>query len=173
VNQHLTQSLHGFLVEPLFLNSFSHKGNPMGTRNFGMGSRDMAWAGDIALKTKSGLSFSGIATVSERWGDFCKWAQAEGIKKMENVTRETVINYGNRLAGRVALGELSAATAQNYVSAAQPGHGDRPWRQRGIRLADTGLRHPETQRNRHGEPRHWRKRTRGYPKAGSRRVWAP
>ena len=90
----------------------------MGTRNFGLGSRDMSRAGDAALKNLSGLSFSGIATLSERWGEFCKWAQAEGIKKMENVTRETVINYGNRLADRVALGELSAATAQNYVSAA-------------------------------------------------------
>jgi len=90
----------------------------MGTRNFGMGSRDMAWAGDIALKTKSGLSFSGIATVSERWGEFCKWAQVEGIKKMENVTRETLIKYGNMLASKVLSGEFSAATAQNYVSAA-------------------------------------------------------
>jgi hypothetical protein len=90
----------------------------MGTRNFGMGSRDMEWAGDIALKTQSGLSFSGIATVSERWGEFCKWAQVEGIKKMENVTRETLIKYGNGLASKVLSGELSAATAQNYVSAA-------------------------------------------------------
>ena len=90
----------------------------MGTRNFGMGSRDMAWAGDMALKTQSGLSFSGIATVSERWGEFCKWAQVEGIKKMENVTRETLIKYGNGLASKVLSGEFSAATAQNYVSAA-------------------------------------------------------
>ena len=90
----------------------------MGTRNFGMGSRDMAWAGDIALKTKSGLSFSGISTISERWGEFCKWAQVEGIKKMENVTRETLIKYGNMLASKVLSGEFSAATAQNYVSAA-------------------------------------------------------
>ena len=90
----------------------------MGTRNFGMGRRDMAWAGDIALKTKSGLSFSGISTVSERWGEFCKWAQVEGIKKMENVTRETLIKYGNGLASKVLSGEFSAATAQNYVSAA-------------------------------------------------------
>ena len=37
---------------------------------------------------------------------------------MENVTRETLIKYGNRLASKVLSGELSAATAQNYVSAA-------------------------------------------------------
>ena len=90
----------------------------MGTRNFGLGSRDMAWAGKIALKTQSGLSFSGIATVSERWGQFCKWAQGQGIKKMESVTQETLVRYGTGLADKVRLGELSAATAQNYVSAA-------------------------------------------------------
>lgn len=90
----------------------------MGTRNFGLGSRDMAWAGKIALKTQSGLSFSGIATVSERWGQFCKWAEGQGIKKMETVTQETLVHYGKGLADKVRLGELSAATAQNYVSAA-------------------------------------------------------
>ena len=89
----------------------------MGSRNYGLGSRDMAWAGDIALKNLSGLSFSGIATLSERWGEFCKWAKNEGIKKMETVTRDTIISYGSVLAEKVKLGELSAATAQNYVSA--------------------------------------------------------
>lgn len=53
----------------------------MGTRNFGLGSRDMAWAGKIALKTQSGLSFSGIATVSERWGQFCKGRKAKASRK--------------------------------------------------------------------------------------------
>ena len=90
----------------------------MGKRNFGLGSRDMAWAGKIALKTQSGLSFSGIATVSERWGQFCAWAEGQGIKKMESVTKETLVRYGTGLADKVRLGELSAATAQNYVSAA-------------------------------------------------------
>ena len=78
----------------------------------------MAWAGDIALKTRSGLSFSAMATVSERWGEFCAWAKGQSIKKMEAVTREAPVRYGIGLADRVRLGELSAATAQNYVSAA-------------------------------------------------------
>jgi len=72
----------------------------MGTRNFGLGSRDMAWAGDIALKTRSGLSFSAVATVSERWGEFCAWAKGQGIKKMEAVTRDALVRYGIGLADR-------------------------------------------------------------------------
>lgn len=72
----------------------------MSTRNYGLGSRDMARAGEMALKTRSGLSFSSVATLSERWGEFCRWARGEGIKKMENVSRDTLLRYGRALADK-------------------------------------------------------------------------
>lgn len=90
----------------------------MSSRNFGLGNRDMGRAGYIALKTRSQLSFASIATLSERWGEFCRWAKPHSINKMEKITRDTLLDYGRDLAGQVRAGALAAATAQNYVSAA-------------------------------------------------------
>ena len=51
----------------------------MGAYNYGLGNRDMAWAGYNALKRdSSGLSFSGVDTTSMRWGRFCQWAKGQG-----------------------------------------------------------------------------------------------
>ena len=90
------------------------------SRNFGLGQRDMGKAGEVALQNsaKAGdVSFSTAATNSERWQSFTAWAKEEGIKKMENVSQENVIKYGQELAEKVSNREMSAATAQNYISA--------------------------------------------------------
>lgn len=90
------------------------------SRNFGLGQRDMGKAGEVALQNsaKAGdVSFSTAATNSERWQSFTAWAKEEGIKKMENVSKENVIKYGQELAEKVNNGEMAASTAQNYVSA--------------------------------------------------------
>ena len=90
------------------------------SRNFGLGQRDMGKAGEVALQNsaKAGdVSFSTAATNSERWQSFTAWAKEEGIKKMENVSQENVIKYGQELAEKVNNGEMAASTAQNYVSA--------------------------------------------------------
>lgn len=90
------------------------------SRNYGLGQRDMGKAGEVALQNsaKAGdVSFSTAATNSERWQSFTAWAKEEGIKKMENVSQETVIKYGQELAEKVSNREMSAATAQNYISA--------------------------------------------------------
>lgn len=90
------------------------------SRNYGLGSRDMGKAGKYALNNsaKTGaVSFSTAATNGERWAAFAQWAREQGIKIMENVTRDVVTQYGRDLAARVESGTLSAATAQNYVSA--------------------------------------------------------
>lgn len=86
-------------------------------KNFGLGSRNMAVAGQFALKREM-ESFSSIATMSERWNQFCEWAKGEGIKRMEQINRGDLIRYGEALAERVKAGNMSAATAQNYVSTA-------------------------------------------------------
>lgn len=88
----------------------------MGTRNFGLGSRNMDVAGHFALQREM-ESFKSIDTMAERWGQFCSWAKDEGIKKMEQIEQADLIRYGTELADRVERGEMAASTAQNYVSA--------------------------------------------------------
>jgi integrase len=64
------------------------------------------------------VSFSTAATNGERWEKFANFARQEmGIKYMEAINQDTVIDYGERLQERVKAGEMSSATAQNYVSA--------------------------------------------------------
>jgi hypothetical protein len=89
----------------------------VGAYNYGLGNKDMARAGYNALRDRSGLSFSSIATLAKRWDGFCAWAKAEAIKRMEKIGRDDVIRYGAELAGKVRSGEMEASTAQNYVSA--------------------------------------------------------
>ena len=90
------------------------------SRNFGLGQRDMGKAGQIALRNsanRGAISLSTAATNSDRWQTFVAWAKEQGVKKMEHVTRKLVREYGRGLAGKVAAGQMAAATAQNYVSA--------------------------------------------------------
>lgn len=87
------------------------------TTNFGLGSRNMVFAAKNAL-ARAGKSFSSIATISQRFGDFVAFAkETEKIKLMEQVTRETVLAYAISLKERVESGKLSPSTAQNYLSA--------------------------------------------------------
>lgn len=90
------------------------------SRNYGLGQRDMARAGQVALQNsaKSGaVSFSTAATNSDRWNSFTAWAKYQDVKKMENVTPEIVQKYGQELSDKVKIGDMSPSTAQNYVSA--------------------------------------------------------
>lgn len=90
------------------------------SRNYGLGSRVMEDAGAIALRAmamRGDYSFSSAATTAARWELACAEFRENGIRKMENITRADVINYGEKLADKVENGELSAATAQNRISA--------------------------------------------------------
>jgi integrase len=93
----------------------------MGKNNYGLGSRNAEKAGRFALNNaaRAGeMSYSTAATVGDRWAQFVDWAKEEaGVKWMEDYTREMLVEYGQELAERVEAGEMSAATAQNYVSA--------------------------------------------------------
>jgi hypothetical protein len=80
----------------------------------------MKVAGHKALSqaaARGEVSYSSAATVSDRWDTFVDWAREEGLTKMEMIDREAVEEYGRELAERVAEGEMSAAYAQNLVSA--------------------------------------------------------
>jgi hypothetical protein len=87
------------------------------TTNYALGSREMTLAAKNAL-TRAGKSFSSVATISQRFSHFAAYAKQEfGAKIMEQLTRNIVIAYAKTLVEKVNSGELSPATAQNYLSA--------------------------------------------------------
>ena len=87
------------------------------TTNFNLGSRNIVVAAKNAL-TRAGKSYSSVATISQRFSHFAAFSKSEfGSKIMEQVTRDTVISYAKTLVEKVNAGQLSAATAQNYLSA--------------------------------------------------------
>lgn len=90
------------------------------SRNYGLGSRNMGDAGRIALGQaceRGELSFSSVDTIADRFEQFAAWAKADGIGRMERIDVDVVATYGLQLAEKVEAGELSAAYAQNLVSA--------------------------------------------------------
>lgn len=91
------------------------------SRNYGLGSRNMADAGRLACNAavrRGEMSFSSAATVSERWSKFVDWVKEnEAIGRMERIEAQMVVSYGKELAENVRSGELSAAYVQNLVSA--------------------------------------------------------
>ena len=89
-------------------------------KNFGMKSRDMGTAVRLALKIardKKELSYSSVATLSERWNPFEQFIKTKGIRCLEDVGPDTLICYGQTLAELVKKGEIATATAQTRVSA--------------------------------------------------------
>jgi site-specific recombinase XerC len=67
--------------------------------------------------SRAGKSYSSIATISQRFSHFASFAkETANIKIMEQVTRETVLEYAKQLAEKVNCGQMAAATAQNYLS---------------------------------------------------------
>lgn len=92
----------------------------MASRNFGVGSRNMERAGTMALRKAQqhkAISFASEKRYDVAWGQFCRWAKEQGIKRMEHVTREQVMVYGQELAAKVAAQQMSVATAQGQISA--------------------------------------------------------
>lgn len=92
----------------------------MGRSNYSLGSREMGKAGRFACNAAAragAMSFASAATIGDRWQAFADWARDEGVKWMEDVDRDLVQAYGAELAEQVAAGEMTAAYAQNLVSA--------------------------------------------------------
>lgn len=90
------------------------------SRNYGLGTRDMASAGQISLgraADRKEISFSTASTVADRWSQFAAYAKENGVGRMERITPELVAQYGVQLAEKAASGQLAVSTAQNYVSA--------------------------------------------------------
>lgn len=88
------------------------------SRNFGIGSRDMFVAGRMILQRRSRNGFKTQHDYADRWRLFCSWASEQNVKKMENVTSELVITYGQHLQSQLEAGVYASASApKNYVSA--------------------------------------------------------
>lgn len=90
------------------------------SRNYGLGTRDMAQAGRMALAQackRSELSFASVDAISDRWGHFAAYAKSEGVGRMERITQELVQQYGRGLASQVREGQMTPSYAQNMVSA--------------------------------------------------------
>jgi Integrase len=88
-------------------------------RNYGIGSRNMAVAGRMVLKRKFHGGYQSIYDLGQRFGFFCAWiSENHGIKKMENVTFELVVAYGQHLQSELDAGlRKSSSAPKSYVSA--------------------------------------------------------
>ena len=85
------------------------------TRNYGIGSRDMADAARMVLRRErgaGGLSFESVAALSDRFALFARFAKASGIGRMERITRDLVIDYGLGLAAQVRAREMRVPDSQ-------------------------------------------------------------
>lgn len=90
------------------------------SRNFGIGTRDLASAGRLFLQNsvkQKALSYSSADALSDRWSRFASYAKEHGIGRMERITPELVQRYGRELAEKVQHEQFSASYAQNLLSA--------------------------------------------------------
>lgn len=89
------------------------------SRNFGIGTRDLAGAGQRFLQQSiqhKALSYSSVDALTDRWSQFAAYAKENGIGRLERITPELLQNYGRELAEKVQSKQISASYAQNLVS---------------------------------------------------------
>jgi len=89
-------------------------------RNFGWGSRNMSMAAKFALsaaRRKESIGYTAEHDYRHRFDLFLVFLRELRVKRMEDITPELVIEYGNRLAIRVDVEGLSPSRAQTLVSA--------------------------------------------------------
>lgn len=85
-------------------------------RNYGLRSRNMIDAGRHALQ-EGMQSHSSIATMTDRWRVFANYARDElGVRDMRRIETAHLQQYAATLRERFEQGEISPATAQNYLS---------------------------------------------------------
>lgn len=90
------------------------------SRNYGWGSRNAHDAVRMELTRqvpKRSMSFASAQTNTERFSRFHKFMKSKGVAKLEDVSKELVIEYGLSLAELVEDEFLQAAYAHNLISA--------------------------------------------------------
>ena len=88
--------------------------------NYGWKSRQAEKAVTFALRdaaARGEVSYSTAATVADRFATAWQELREDGMRWLEDVTREAVIEYGRDLAERVEAGEMTPSYAQNLISA--------------------------------------------------------
>ena len=99
----------------------------MGTRNYGLGSRDLARAGGLALiaaRERGDVSHSTVETNAQRWTQFVRYVRDQGVRRMEHISAEHVQSYAAWLrdAGKSAKTQQNAISAVNSVMRAAAGN---------------------------------------------------
>lgn len=80
----------------------------------------MVTAAQFALNNTiqaGGMGFSHAAETGRNFAQFAAFARGNGVKQLEYVSRELVIEYGQQQADRVSNNEIGQGHAQNAVSA--------------------------------------------------------
>ena len=86
-------------------------------RNFGLGNRNMVFAGKNALK-EGQYSFKSVATNTGHFRSFVNYVKTEhSIQDLKQIERSHVIAFANELKELVNQKELAVSTAQNRLSA--------------------------------------------------------
>lgn len=94
-----------------------HERKNPNSANFGLGTRCLNRAGLSALR-EGMASFSSISTMHDRWRLFAKFAKTElRLHSLDKIEKTHVQAYAKTLIERHKAGKMSAATAQNYLSA--------------------------------------------------------
>jgi hypothetical protein len=87
-----------------------------GERNYGYG-KQLKWAGKQAIKEYFvGDRFSSTASHLFRWEWFCDWLETIGIKDARDITKNTILDFGDELAELVRDQEMKVSYAQNLIS---------------------------------------------------------
>lgn len=92
----------------------------MSTRNFRVGSRDLASAAATVLDNaanEKGLSISSAATLRLRFNPFAAFVKARGVGRMELITHTLLREYSAELAAAIDDEEMQPSYAQNLISA--------------------------------------------------------
>ena len=78
----------------------------------------MVDAGRMILEREFHGGIQSVADIGRRWNLFCQFAAEREVKKMELVTRELVIAYGQELQRELDAGQRSSSSApKNNISA--------------------------------------------------------
>lgn len=91
----------------------------MATRNLGAGTRSMAAAGRVFLNRavdQGDIAFATAHSVDLCWERFAGYAHSRGVRRIEHVTRELVLDFGRELAVEVKRGDCAPGYAQRLVS---------------------------------------------------------
>ncbi|RUR31803.1 hypothetical protein ELY38_10155 [Vreelandella nanhaiensis] len=89
-------------------------------RNVGVGTRNMASAGRILLNgevLRKNLSYLSVDSVDKAWSKFADYARNLGVRRLEHVTFELLVQYGKELAKQVEEKIYTAGYAQRLISA--------------------------------------------------------